>query len=247
MSNAEETTDANQPKTPPELVELYGLFPRADRSGRELNRMWVNLLRNHPSDVVRAVLHSHRLSRKGNDPCISTVSEMLARARAQHDSPYRRDGGIQDSEYIQPYRAWAIANHGQDAKNWSAVKIMEHRIVYEWNGTPHNLRPEWGTEWNTEPFRGMLHAVGVGEAEADRKILELTGLNPIRKYDGMTMQQMSAAHKRTMDAIDRKVNAKPTPSPTTAQQAVRSLVSRQIVERESCDPPVFIEDKGAQQ
>lgn len=185
--------------TPSELVTLFGYFPRANRKGRELNRMWVSILRPHPSDVVSAVLHAHRLSRRGDDPCISTVSSMLTEARRQGLDRGRIERTKEkDHEVIAPLRAWAIFRYGDVAKEWGPREIVERRVAAEWNAIPTEMRPVYGTEYNTDQFRAMFSAAGVGTEDADSAIYATCGVRPLSKYDGMSIAEMGAAYRASV-------------------------------------------------
>lgn len=184
---------------PSELTMLFGYFPRCKKTGKELNRMWVTLLKAHPKDVVEAVLNSHRLSRKGDDPCISTVRDMLTAAKRQElDRGAVDRNKDKDHEVIAPLRAWAMFKFGDVAKEWSAREIVERRIAAEWNSIRPDIRPDHGTEYNTEPYRSLFNIAGVDTDEADRLIFQICGVHPIRKYDHMSIAEMAAAWRATM-------------------------------------------------
>lgn len=222
--------------TPPELTVLFGYFPRAIKTGREANRMWVDLLRKHPADVVRAVLHSHRLERKGNDPCIATVKGMLSEAARQFESKSPTGQSRGEHETLRALRAWAIQGFGNSGREMSGRELVERRIRAEWDNVPESIRQTPGSEINTEQYRVLFAMVGVPEREADAMILGITGCHPIQKYDHLTREQLVRQLSRTVPKIEAKVTPARTTEATTIPAMLCKQLAAQVAEREGGQP-----------
>lgn len=189
---------------------LFALFPNATKDSPELNKLWAEMFERHPTDRCEAIIHGHRMERRGNDPCPATVKARLSEAARMANLMHQK-GPRNDVEHqtIQALRSWAMAAFGSErGGNMSAREIVEARCVSEWGQVPAAVRPKAGTEHNFGAWLSMGEAAGMSEGEVFRIISDVTHCRHVTKYDGLDNREM---YRRYRDAV-AALNADPKES-----------------------------------